>query len=150
MIHLEIEEKFQQHVSHRLIQKAAQTALTAGRVDPAASLAILITDDQRMKQLNSRYRKVSQTTDVLAFPADFEDPDTNLPYMGDVIISFPKAKTQAESRSHSVEAELQLLTVHGVLHLLGYDHLDLDQKTEMWRLQQEVLSRLGVDLQDED
>lgn len=103
-----------------------------------------------MKELNSRFLQVDQTTDVLAFPADFHDPDTDGPYLGDVVISYPQAESQAEAGGHQVEDELQLLTVHGVLHLLGYDHLDPEEKAAMWGLQDQVLNALNLDLSVEE
>lgn len=150
MIHLDVDRQFSDQVSEDLLRRAGRAALQVCRADPSSSLTIVVTDDHRMKELNSRFRQVDQTTDVLAFPADFIDPDTDAPYLGDVVISYPQAASQAEVGGHQVEDELQLLTVHGVLHLLGYDHLDPEEKAAMWGLQDQVLNALNLDLSMEE
>ena len=113
---------------------------------PAGELSILITNDQRMGTLNQEYRGVAGSTDVLAFPAG-EQPD--LPgqpyYIGDIAISLPRARLQATERGHTLEKELQLLVVHGVLHLLGHDHACPDDKALMWSAQRDLLAALGGD-----
>jgi probable rRNA maturation factor len=81
---------------------------------------------------------------VLSFPADETDPETGRRYLGDVIISLSRAVEQAAARGQAVEAEVQLLVIHAVLHLLGYDHAGAEEKTRMWAAQAEVLERLGL------
>jgi probable rRNA maturation factor len=81
---------------------------------------------------------------VLSFPADEADPDTGHRYLGDVVISFVRAVEQAIEGGHTVEAEMQLLVVHGVLHLLGHDHASKGEKERMWVAQAKVLESLGV------
>jgi probable rRNA maturation factor len=90
------------------------------------------------------YLGVDAPTDVLSFPASESDPETGLPYLGDILISIPRAAQQAQAAGHSVEAEVQLLVVHGTLHLLGHDHAEAEEKTRMWNAQAEVMSRLGL------
>jgi len=150
VIHLDVDRQFLDQESEDLLRRAARAALQGCRADPSSTLTIVVTDDHNMKELNSRFRQVDHTTDVLAFPADFHDPDTDAPYLGDVVISYPQAASQAEIGGHEVENELQLLTVHGVLHLLGYDHLDSEEKAAMWGLQYQVLNALNLDLSVEE
>ena len=83
-------------------------------------------------------------TDVLSFPASESDPETGTPYLGDILISIPRATAQAQAAGHPVEDEVQLLVVHGTLHLLGHDHAEAEEKARMWRAQAEVLGRLGL------
>ena len=83
-------------------------------------------------------------TDVLSFPASETDPDTGASYIGDILISIPRAQAQADAAGHPLEAEVQLLVVHGVLHLLGYDHADAEEKALMWKAQAEILTGLGL------
>jgi probable rRNA maturation factor len=83
---------------------------------------------------------------VLSFPAGETDPDTGEYYLGDVVISFPRAQAQAQERGHSTAEELDLLVVHGVLHLLGYDHADVEERDRMWAVQQQVLNQLGREI----
>jgi probable rRNA maturation factor len=113
----------------------------------SAALTILLADDELLQDLNRRYRSQDRATDVLSFPFDDEGlpalQDDNI-YIGDIAISVPFAQRQAEERGHSKTAELQLLTIHGILHLLGYDHEDSAQKSEMWAVQRSVLDQLGL------
>lgn len=129
---------------------AAETVLSECDVPDSPSLLIRITDDDELRSLNQQYRGMDKTTDVLSFPADFTDPDLESRYLGDVIISYQRAEHQAQKRGHFVEAELQLLVVHGVLHLLEYDHGDQKEKEEMWSIQSRVLKKLGLDIEVED
>jgi probable rRNA maturation factor len=113
----------------------------------SAALTILLADDELLQDLNRRYRSQDTVTDVLSFPFDDEGlpvlQDDNV-YVGDIAISVPFAQRQAEERGHSKTAELQLLAIHGILHLLGYDHEDSAQRSEMWAVQRTVLDQLGL------
>ncbi|MFL7870595.1 MAG: rRNA maturation RNase YbeY, partial [Anaerolineales bacterium] len=77
-------------------------------------------------------------------PASETDPETARRYLGDILISVPRAEEQARAAGHGLEAEVQLLAVHGTLHLLGYDHAEVEEKARMWKAQAEVLERLGL------
>lgn len=113
--------------------------------DPAhADMSIALTDDRQLHELNLDYLGVDSPTDVLSFPAGEVDPETETLYLGDIAISIPRAAQQAQNGGHSVEAEAQLLVVHGTLHLLGYDHGTDEEKTVMWAEQAKVLERLGL------
>ncbi len=78
------------------------------------------------------------------FPASEADPETGSPYLGDILISIPRATEQARAAGHPVEAEVQLLVVHGTLHLMGHDHAETEEKERMWKAQAGVLARLGL------
>jgi len=112
-------------------------------------LSLLITDDATVRELNRTYRGKDKTTDVLSFAleadrrgdaAGFVMPPGEIVHLGEVIVSYPKAAEQAAERNHAVEDELALLVVHGVLHLLGYDHDKPAREREMRSLEQRVLS----------
>jgi len=109
-----------------------------------ADMTIVLTDDRQLHELNVDYLGVDAPTDVLSFPAGEVDPETEALYLGDIAISIPRAAQQAQNGGHSVEAEAQLLVVHGTLHLLGYDHSTDEEKTVMWAEQAKVLERLGL------
>ena len=141
MIHIEFEFKAAK-LSARLIERAAQAALTHRSAD--GDLTVVLTDDARLQTLNRDYLGIDAPTDVLSFPASETDPETGARYLGDIIISIPRAEAQAKSAGHPLEAEVQLLVVHGVLHLLGHDHAEAEEKTKMWKAQAEVLERLGL------
>ncbi len=81
---------------------------------------------------------------MLSFPASETDPESGARYIGDILISIPRAQSQAEAAGHPLEAEVQLLVVHGVLHLLGHDHAEPEEKARMWKAQAEVLDSLGL------
>jgi probable rRNA maturation factor len=145
MITLEISEGYQSRVESHQIEKAALTTLKHQSPTSIAELTIVITDDEQLRQLNHQFRNVDATTDVLSFPVDFLDPESEAPYLGDVVISFPRARLQAEAGGHATLAELQLLTVHGILHLLGHDHAEPVEKARMWATQREILQELGLE-----
>ena len=141
MIHIESSPALQP-VKPELIEHAALTTLAHQSTD--GDLTIVLTDDAQLHQLNRDYLGVDAPTDVLSFPASETDPETGVSYLGDVIVSIPRAEAQSQSAGHPLEAELQLLVVHGVLHLLGHDHAEPEDKARMWSAQAQVLERLGL------
>jgi probable rRNA maturation factor len=140
MIHIETETPFRQE----LLEHAARSALHYAAQPPDAGLSIILTNDARLHELNLNYLGVDAPTDVLSFPASEIDPETGAPYLGDILISVPRARAQAEAAGHPLESEVQLLVVHGVLHLLGHDHAEPDEKARMWKAQAEILEGLGL------
>jgi probable rRNA maturation factor len=142
MIHLEIDEEFRGRVKTRLLERAARESLKHEGQAPGTNLTIVITNDANLRRLNEQFLRMDAPTDVLSFPAGDIDPDTGEPYLGDVLISFPRAEAQAESAGHQVEEEVQLLVTHGILHLLGYDHAEPEGEKRMWRVQEEILEAL--------
>ena len=116
------------------LKKCKQTEVVAG---------IFITGDAEMHALNREYRGIDQTTDVLSFNENYIDPDSGLEYLGDIIISVPRAKKQALEGGHTIEQEIQVLVVHGILHLSGYDHDTKLRQKKMWQLQAEILKELN-------
>lgn len=143
---IEIEEKFQKRFDKDIINRAILVTLAYVEEPANVDLTVLIVGNDKIQALNHQYRDVNAPTDVLAFSMGEIDPDTGKRYLGDVLVSYPKAKHQAQARGHAVTAELQLLTIHGVLHLLGYDHAAEDEKEMMWNLKSEILAKLGLDI----
>lgn len=127
-----------------LLERAARFTLDHQSAPAKAELTIVLTDDTQLHELNKQYLGIDAPTDVLSFPSDEIDPETNVPYIGDIILSIPRAAQQAEAAGHSVEAEVQLLVVHGTLHLLGHDHANPTDKARMWQAQSEVMVKLGL------
>jgi probable rRNA maturation factor len=138
-----IESEAGQTFPRDLLERAARAVLDLSGI-PDADLTIVLVDDMRIQGLNRDFLGHDAPTDVLSFPADEPDPETGRRYLGDVVISFARAAEQAGERGHAIEAEMQLLVVHGVLHLLGHDHAEAGQKERMWAAQAEALERLGV------
>jgi len=146
MIYLQIRRNTKLPVNKSIVLHAAQLTLDLENVDSISSLSIVIGDDVFLKKLNQKYRSVNSPTDVLSFPSGELDPDTNSLYLGDVIISLPRAEHQAAAGGHPVADELQLLVIHGTLHLLGYDHVEQAEKIRMQASQDRVLTQLGINL----
>jgi probable rRNA maturation factor len=126
-----------------LLEHAGLAVLDLSGV-PEGDLTIALVDEARIQGLNRDFLGQDTPTDVLSFPADEPDPETGCLYLGDVVISVARAAEQARERGHTVEAEMQLLVVHGVLHLLGHDHARTAEKERMWAAQARVLERLGI------
>jgi probable rRNA maturation factor len=129
-----------------LCQTAVVTALDQQQVEPPVALSLLLTGDEPIQQLNRDYRGLDRPTDVLSFAAGETMPGMAEVerYLGDVVISVPYAARQAKAGGHTLAAELQLLAVHGVLHLLGYDDEVPASRQAMWAVQAEILAQLGV------
>lgn len=108
-------------------------------------LSVLLTDDAEVRVLNRRYRRKDRTTDVLSFPLlegkKMKNPTEGPVALGDVVISVPQALRQASEQGKEPRQELALLLVHGILHLLGYDHATLDQEKKMFALQGRILQK---------
>lgn len=151
-VHVQIAKAFESLVAESVLRTAAQATL-ATEARETAELTVVVSDDQTIRDLNKQYRGIDAATDVLSFGGetpDFVQGPEHGPYLGDVIISFPRAEAQATAAGHPVDAELSLLVVHGILHLMGYDHLNADDKAAMWRRQAETLDVLGASLPDFD
>lgn len=146
MITLEIIKTYSSQVDASLLEGAAQAVLESQLAAPDTEVTLVVSNDEQLQQLNRQFLGVDAPTDVLSFPAGYTDPETGAPYLGDVLISYPRAEAQAAAAGHPVENELQLLVVHGLLHLLGHDHLEEDEKARMWAAQAEILDRLGVSI----
>ena len=127
-----------------LIESAVQATLVQQKKSLDVNLSVVLADNRRLRKLNRDYLGVDAPTDVHSFPASESDPETGARYIGDILISVPYATKGAKQAGNSLEAELQLLVVHGVLHLLGHDHAKPKEKAKMWKAQAEILEALGL------
>ncbi len=148
--------------AERLIKRAASAAFGHFGFAFKGQVDVLMTDDEEIRQINREYRDIDSPTDVLSFPmVDFAegeyegdiscetDPESGLVMLGDMIISCQRAREQAEEYGHGFERECAYLTVHSMLHLLGFDHLDEGvQKKQMRKREEEILSLLGISRND--
>lgn len=123
--------------------RRASEATLQHQAQTEGELTVLLASDERLRQLNHTFRGDDSSTDVLSFPSEAENPETGLPYLGDVAISMEAVARQAQAAGHSPREELLLLTVHGVLHLLGHDHEQPMEGARMESAQREILSQLG-------
>jgi probable rRNA maturation factor len=141
MIFLDVSQKpdFPGHI----MEEAARATLNLARA-PDGDLTLVLTGDTEIQALNRDFLGKDVPTDVLSFPAEEADPESGKPYLGDVIISLPRAAETAKAHGHDQAAEVQLLVVHGVLHLLGHDHARQADKKRMWEIQTQVLASLGL------
>ena len=139
------------HNSAALIKKAAAQALRAEGVEKAI-VSVMLTDDEGIRRVNRDFRGVDRATDVLSFPLNelrpgaFDpaacetDPETGAVLLGDMMISVPRCEEQGRDFGHGYEREIMYLTVHSVLHLLGYDHVDEGKmKEQMRRREKEIM-----------
>lgn len=146
-VEVQVEEKVGE-VDAEMLRRAALATLLYGGSSPV-EVAVVVTDDASLQQLNRRYRGIDAPTDVLAFPNESRGPFVGMgepAYLGDVVISYPRALEQAAEAGHTVEAELQLLVVHGILHLLGYDDEETEARARMWAAQSAILQDLRVEV----
>ena len=141
MINIDNQQDF---LESALLERAARFTLDLEPDSADADITIVLTDDAQLHELNREFLGVDAPTDVLSFPSEEIDPETGAQYLGDIIISIPRAMLQAQAGGHPVEAEVQLLVVHGTLHLLGHDHAEAEENARMWQAQAEVMSRLGL------
>jgi probable rRNA maturation factor len=144
MISIQVRQKTKLPVDKSLLLRAAQHTLEATNSNIESDLGIVIGDDALLKRLNLKYRGEDNPTDVLSFPSGEIDPDTKSLYLGDVVISLPRAEDQACAGHHPLKDELQLLVIHGTLHLLGYDHLERTDKKKMQSAQDNILDQLDI------
>ncbi len=133
-----------------LLRRACNATLALEKFEDSAEINITFTDDENIHTLNAEFRNVDNSTDVLSFPlgenGEYDvNPETGAKMLGDVVISLEHAAAQAEEYGHTFEREVAYLTVHSVLHLLGYDHVNggLEQAT-MREKEEAVMGVLGL------
>lgn len=147
MVNIHIETAYKKLVPQKIINKAVEVSLTHQKISHPVELTVVIEGDEQLRQLNLEYLGIDKPTDVLSFPSgDQIDPDTGVQYLGDIVISYPRAEAQAIELENSISDEIQLLITHGVLHLLGFDHAEETEKEEMWAAQKEILNSLGCNI----
>ena len=128
-----------------LVKKAAAAALRAEGVDEPCEIGVTLTNDKGIHGINCEQRGVDRPTDVLSFPIDEMNYDTNRRYLGDMVLSLERAEAQGEEYGGGFAHEVQYLTVHSVLHLLGYDHLTSEEADRDMRARQDaVLGMMGI------
>lgn len=133
-----------------LVRRCCHAVLDEENFDGNAEVSVTFVDNDKIHELNLKHRNIDRETDVLSFPLGENgvydvDLDTGAKLLGDIVISIPKAMEQAEEYNHSLQREIGFLTVHSMLHLLGYDHVDGGlQQVHMREKEETVLTKLGL------
>ncbi len=136
-----------------LLKKVVQAVLEEEEIVHDLYISITLTNNEEIHKINKQYRDVDRPTDVLSFPMyereeipalKREDNIFEEEILGDIIISIPKVKEQSEEYGHSFERELAYLTTHGMLHLLGYDHMIDEEKEQMRAKEEKILEKLNI------
>ena len=135
------------------IRKCSQETLRAEGISTSCEINVLVTNDAGIQTINRESRHIDRPTDVLSFPmfqleagnpptdwSEYEDPETGLVPLGDMCISLERATAQAQEFGHSVRREVGYLTIHSMLHLLGYDHLDEGEQKRRMRAREEAIA----------
>lgn len=111
-----------------------------------AVFSVIFVDENKIKEINKEYRNINEITDVISFA--FEDTENNcynkIRLLGDIYICIPRMKNQAINYGHSEKRELSFLCIHGLLHLLGYNHIDKEEEIEMFQLQEMILNEKNI------
>lgn len=146
-INILIDKEFKKQVKSTWLKNIVRQILNAENVSVKSEMGLVITGDEKIHGLNLKYLKEDRPTDVLSFPMneqlknapDFVNvPDGKL-HLGDIVISYPTAVKQAEEHNHPVSLEITILLIHGILHLLGYDHDILKRKRVMQKMESALL-----------
>jgi len=150
----------QQRLDITLIKSCIRATLSFENVDMPCEVSVLITDDRSVREINREFRGIDAPTDVLSFPMqEFappgwsaslceDDPETGLVPLGEIVLSAEHVRTQAGELGHSAKRETAYLTVHSVLHLLGYDHIDeAEDKKKMREHEEAIMQELGCMVQ---
>ena len=134
-----------------LIRRACIAVLREEKFQGDAEVSVTFVDNDQIRRLNAKFRDKDSATDVLSFPmgenGEYDlNPSTGAKLLGDVVLSMEKAAEQAQEYEHSFEREVCYLTVHSMLHLLGYDHMNSEEKAVMRMKEETVMSQIGLGL----
>ncbi len=161
---IEIEYEAEQQLDlpyEEIIRQVVEASLDYEACPYEAQVSVVLTDNARIQEINAEFRQIDRPTDVLSFPlvdygtpaefagledaeGEYFDPDTGELMLGDIVISVEKVTEQAEKYGHSEKRELAFLTAHSMLHLMGYDHMEEEERVVMERKQAEILEHLGI------
>ncbi len=147
MLTIKSRQAVRKELDIRRLQRAASTAFSLLGFDTPPEITLQVTDDRTIQKFNLQYRDTDEVTDVLSFENAFTDPESGETYLGDIMISYETARRQAETRGLEMMAELEMLLVHGILHLAGMDHSTPSEWQEMSDLQDEILAELNNPIQ---
>ena len=145
MNEITITNETDEYVDEALLNKVADYAMMSEDVHNGV-VNIIIVDNKKIREINKEYRKIDKETDVISFALEDDDTFIELPIrvLGDIYISIDKVKVQASEYGHSEKREICFLVVHGILHLLGYDHMNTSDEKVMFSKQDKILDELDI------
>ncbi len=153
-INVLIEEGLEVEPDVAWLESIVEKTLLAENMPPDVEISLVLTGQERIQELNRQYRGHDRPTDVLSFslseqsegePETFINPPDRMLHLGEVLISYPQAVIQAEEHGHSVRKEMAILVIHGVLHILGYDHEKREKEPAMLAREKEILEEIKVE-----
>ena len=144
LIEIQVDARWSSQVNTERLENAVRTTFQLEGILSEPGLSLVIVGDEEMSRLHEHYRNDPETTDVLTFPYEDEGVEEMVGYPGDIVICYPQAARQGADEGHSAQDELDLLAVHGTLHLLGYEDEDPVARVRMWQQQRAVMERLGM------
>ena len=159
-INILVDEDFEKHLEVGWLQNVVERVLVIRNADPRVELGLVVTNQGKMQELNWSYLGRDRPTDVLAFSMlpeplavteaepkySFTQPPDSVFHLGEVIISYPQAVIQSEEHGHSVKREIAILVIHGVLHLMGYDHNEPELERQMEAEAEKILNGIEGEL----
>ncbi len=143
MLNLIIPSSYAKEINQSRLGAAYRFSLSSFGLEANTTTTLRVTNNRTIREFNRAWRDENSVTDVLSFENSFIDPETGGKYLGDIIISFEKARQQAQASGHSLQFEIEMLFVHGLLHLIGYDHDSKEQWQEMTKLQDEIMEKIN-------
>lgn len=143
MLEISIPNRFRKQIPILSLEKATEATLKACHRPVADRIALRISTNRVLRNFNKRFRGLDEVTDVLSFEDEYDDPEDGSHMLGDILISLEKAEEQSIVGGHTLEQELEMLLVHGVLHLCGYDHGEKKEYAKMTAMQDQILTSLG-------
>ena len=148
MLNLIIPNSYLKEIDQSRLAAAFHEGIKVLGLPKNASLTLRITNNRLIRQFNHAWRGENSSTDVLSFENAYTDPETGEEYLGDIVISFEKARQQARLGGHMIQYEIELLFVHGLLHLTGFDHDMKKEWAEMTKAQDQILNKICNPLQE--
>ena len=150
-IYIDIEAPYRRRLTQKWLHEVIDATLAAQKINRPVELSLLVTGDEEVHRLNREYRGIDATTDVISFALSentdgtkFLTPPDRISRLGEVIISYPQAVSQARENRQTIKAELAWLVVHGLLHLLGYDHQDDKAEATMRKREDKILREIDL------
>lgn len=142
MIDIILPDSYESKINRQRLNDIAEFSISLATKEDNCSFSLRLTNNQGIRSFNRSFRVIDQATDVLSFPIGFDDPETGAFYLGDIVISLQMAQKQATQSNVTLQAELEMLMVHGILHLCGYDHDTPENYAMMSALQDDILQRV--------